>query len=162
MDDETFIKHIDEFAYQINQGTVRLVRHIPESEAKSLSCYENVRRKVKKSGGMLACGWTFLSKRSVKGDYLIAQHHAVWGIQGSEPIDITPYLDGHTPLMISESILFLLDMASAPKIVNGSFAPTPSRFYPITKSSEMDAYIKELEVKEQAECHESYTQLKGA
>ncbi len=160
MDDKTFKNHIDQFAFNINQGKVGLVHVKLENGATLLSCYENVKNKVSTLGGMSVFGWTFLSKRSDEGDYLIAQHHAIWGKPDRTLYDITPYKEGHYPLMVNDSILFLMDLESKPVIINGTFAPTPSKFYPITESTEIGVYMSELETKEISECNKIYKQLK--
>lgn len=159
MDDATFKWHIDQFALEINLGRVGLVHVQVEDQSEPLACYQNVKNKVTKSGGTPVYGWTFLSKRSDKGFYLIAQHHSVWGRPDGIPLDITPYLDCHHPLMIKESVLFLLDQNSSPVVVNGKFVPTPSKFYAITQSTEMAAYMLELGAKELAECAEIYKKV---
>lgn len=162
MDDETFKKHIDQFAYSINQGRVGLVNIESDTQSTPLACYENVKNKVIRSGGMPVYGWTFLSKRSDKGGYLIAQHHAIWGSPERVPLDITPYLDGHVPLTVNDSVLFLIDLESKPVVINGSFFPTPSKFYPLKKSPELELYLSELESKEISECSEIYRKAESA
>lgn len=159
MDDKTFKKHLDQFATEINGGHIGLIQIMQENWAKPLRCYNNVRNKIIQSGGMEVFGWTFLSKRSKNGDYLIAQHHAVWGSPDRNIIDVTPYLDEHYPLAMNGNLLFLMDLDVQPIIINGVFAPTPSKFYPITKSDEMNEYISELKGKEIDECNKSYNFL---
>jgi len=154
-------KHFDQFALSINKGRIGLVQVKHEEESSPLSCYENVKNKVRKSGGMAVFGWTFLLKHSRNGDYLIAQHHAVWGSPERILFDVTPYLDEHYPLMENGSVLFLMDFEASPRIINGIFAPTPSKFYPISKSDEMNAYILELVAMEDLECKKTYKQIEN-
>lgn len=162
MDESILQHHLDNAAKHINGGQIGLASLQPESWAKPLCCYENVFTKVKQSGGIPVFGWSFLLKHAVQGDYLVAQHHAVWGLPGNAPIDITPYVQEAHPLTINGSVLFLMDLHCYPIIINGQIAPTASKFYKITNSAEMEGYIQKLQSKEHAECESIYNKLRIA
>jgi hypothetical protein len=148
------------FAATISKQPLGLVTHAPEPWADPMQCVGNVLQKVSRDGGRAAFGWAFLDRRSLEyGDYLIAQHHAVWCAAGSTvAVDITPFHENprHRPYSPGGSVLFLLDDAAQPRIIGQVVAPLASRFFPATNDPKLAAYIETLRGKEQAECQEVY------
>jgi hypothetical protein len=148
------------FAATISKQPLGLVAHAPEPWADPMHCVGNVTQKVSRDGGRAVFGWVFLDRHSPEyGDYLIAQHHAVWCASGSTiGVDITPFHENrkHRPYSPGGNVLFLLDDAAQPRATGQLVVPLASRFFPATDDRKLAAYIETLSSKEQAECQAIY------
>jgi hypothetical protein len=148
------------FAATISKQPPGLVTHAPEPWADPMHCVGNVMQKVSREGGRAVFGWVFLDRHSPEyGDYLIAQHHAVWCAAGSTvAVDIKPFHENprHRPYCHGGSVLFLLDDAAQPRIIGQVVAPLASQFFPATNDPKLATYIETLSAKEHAQCQEVY------
>jgi hypothetical protein len=151
---------LQHFAATISKQSLGLVVHAPEPWADPMHCIGNVTQKVSRDGGRAVFGWVFLDRHSPEyGDYLIAQHHAVWCASGStNGVDITPFHENrkHRPYSPGGNVLFLLDDAAQPMAIGQLVVPLASRFFPATDNPKLAAYVKTLSSKEQAECQAIY------
>lgn len=89
---------------------------VPVQGATVSFCFENVQRKVAKSGGSLAHGWAIWHMPSL---YFEAEHHAVWRNKAGNLIDVSPQMGGrrrmlflpdedavHDPMRPRQNIMF--------------------------------------------------------
>jgi hypothetical protein len=72
----------------------------PEPESIGLQCFQNVQKKVKKSGGYVVYGWDICQLPKI---HLEATFHAIWQSNDGRFVDVTPEAYGQT------QILFLRD-----------------------------------------------------
>jgi hypothetical protein len=78
------------FCRTISPESPKFVRSIPPRWAKPSFCFDNVARKVSKSGGVAAYGWAIWH---VPGVYFEAEHHCVWQNSKGIYIDVSPQMD---------------------------------------------------------------------
>lgn len=146
---------IERFACEISPaGVLGLVRHEPFPGARPAWCLANVYHATETLGGHIHFGWYFLLRRSREfGHYLMATHHAVWQPPGSvDAIDLTPLHPdrNHHPFLSDSGILFLLDRCAEPIVSEAQAIPLPTRFYPLTASDSLAAYLDRLRGEERA------------
>ena len=112
---------------------------------------------MERDGGRGVFGWTFhLRFAGGLGHYLLATHHAVWHSPSGSLIDVTPFHadQRHQPINERGSVLFLLHRSAIPVQRGNVSAPLPLKFFAITESEEMRAYVKQLISAEEQKCQE--------
>jgi hypothetical protein len=148
---------IQELAPEISSEPLTQAYYQPENDARSLWCFDNVRRKVQKDGGDMLYGWMFGYRISPKyGKYLRATHHAVWVTPDQYLLDVTPFPadPNQYPLTISNYVIFLPDSSAEIVVGKGVAIPLPTKFFALSDNHELREYVKELNEKEQKECQE--------
>ena len=93
---------VKEFAANICPGELQYVRINAEPYSKNNWCFQNVEEKVRRDGGEVVYGWSFLWWEQ---NFIEAEFHAIWKSPEGELIDITPIDKG----IQSDRILFLED-----------------------------------------------------
>lgn len=72
------------------------ITSVPVQGAVQSFCFENVQRKIRRSGGTTACGWAIWH---IPGLYFEAEHHGVWRNKTGGLIDVSPQLGGRRRLL---------------------------------------------------------------
>jgi hypothetical protein len=93
-------------------------------------CFENVERKIKKSGGSIVYGWAIWNLPSF---YFEAEHHAVWHNKQGKLIDVSSQLEGR------KRLLFLPDP-------NATYDPMCPKQSILCPDGETPAAIKSVEL----------------
>ncbi|NMN03805.1 MULTISPECIES: hypothetical protein [unclassified Novosphingobium] len=91
------------FCETISAGRPVYVRSRPAPGAQPSACFDNVSRKIAKSGGRVVYGWAIWHIPEL---YFEAEHHAVWQGRDGKLFDVSPQL-GQVP-----KILFLPDSSA--------------------------------------------------
>lgn len=78
---------IQSFCRTISSSDPVFVQSIPIQRAKQSHCFDNVERKIAKSGGSVCFGWAIWHQPSL---YFEAEHHAVWRNKYGKLIDVSP------------------------------------------------------------------------
>lgn len=77
------------FCKTISPSEPVFINSIPVQGSVTGFCFENVERKVRKSGGAVAYGWAIWNLPSL---YFEAEHHAVWRNKNGNLIDVSPQM----------------------------------------------------------------------
>lgn len=88
------------FCASLAPGVPVWVQSVPDADAQSGFCFENVRQRVLKSGGKSAFGYAIWH---LPNAYFEAEHHAVWEDPDGRLLDVSPQYKGYA------EILFLRD-----------------------------------------------------
>lgn len=88
------------FCASLAPGLPVWVKSVPDADALSGFCFENVRQRVLKSGGKSAFGYAIWH---LPNAYFEAEHHAVWEDPDGRLLDVSPQYKGYG------KILFLRD-----------------------------------------------------
>jgi hypothetical protein len=149
---------LSDFAQTISSQALGLAFYRPEGTALPTHCFENVLRKVDRDGGRIQFGWTFGTRLSSNGEYLIATHHAVWHAPIGQLIDVTPMHEEerHRPITHQGDILFLVDDLARPVQTKSFMAPLPSRFFALDDTAKLNAYVAHLQQDEDRACQVIY------
>ncbi|MCW2351767.1 hypothetical protein [Sphingobium sp. B12D2B] len=94
---------IMQFCRRIADGEPVFVSSIPFRGSVTSACFDNVSRKIARSGGSVAYGWAIWH---IPDLYYEAEHHAVWRNKSGNLIDVSPQLEGR------KRLLFLPDEAA--------------------------------------------------
>lgn len=84
------------FCQPISNADPVFITSVPVQGAVQSFCFENVERKIRKSGGTIAYGWAIWH---VPGLYFEAEHHGVWRNKAGGLIDVSPQLGGRRRLL---------------------------------------------------------------
>lgn len=156
---------IRRFVAEIGGEQLGLAHHRPERWAKPTCCIENVQKKVERDGGDGIFGWTFHDRFAEGvGHYLFATHHAVWhSPDDGSLIDVTPFHEDrkHHPFTQKGSVLFLVHRSALPVQRGKIIASLPLKFFAVTQSEEMRAYIAQLTSAEAEKCEEILEQARS-
>ena len=142
---------IESFAKSLSKETFGLVYYRPDRDSIATDCISNVIHYVEKYGGSSIYGWYFGHRESAKfGNYLVATHHSIWRAPDGNLFDITPFHEElkHQPLTNQGSVIFQVDTNAKPIKLGKILIPRPLKFYPISKSEDLNNYLKTLEQKE--------------
>lgn len=153
-----FAAKIQEIAPSISEDTLCQAVHQPEPTARFGHCFYNVLEKMERDGGNIYFGWTFGHRANPKyGEYMVVTHHAVWGLN-RKLIDVTPFSEkpGLNPIKNGDSIIFLVDTGAKPIRTRNILAPLPNRYFPLSNSPELKAYVDKVTEEEMDECQEIY------
>jgi hypothetical protein len=153
---------IQRFAAEIGGERLGLVVHRPEHWAKPLRCMENVLEKMERDGGCGLFGWIFhLRFAEGLGHYLLATHHAVWHSPDGVLIDVTPFHaeERHQPILERGDVLFLVHRSATPVQRGHVSAPLPLKFFAVTESEEMRAYVIHLTAAEEQKCQDALARV---
>ena len=147
-----------EFAKKISSEAFGLVKHQPEPWAEPMMCFRNLQRKVARDGGRAINGWIFLAKAAEFGEYFIATHHAVWLAPNGAFLDVTPFHsnENNHPLSEKGCPYYLIDGDARPATVGAIPIALASKFFPVTNSPVLMAYVKTLTRKEHERCENLY------
>ena len=148
---QELINKVQEFAAEIGSDLLCQAFHQPEKKARPSCCFQNVWDKVDRDDGNILYGWTYnLRINAEYGEYLMATHHAVWCAPDNKLIDVTPFTDDpkHHPIANGNYILFLVDELAQPVENEIVLAPLPLKFFALSDSLELKAYLDKISVKE--------------
>jgi hypothetical protein len=84
------------FCVNISRSDPVFINSVPIQGASHSFCFENVERKVRKSGGAITYGWAIWNLPSV---YFEAEHHAVWRNKLGNLIDVSPQMGGRRRML---------------------------------------------------------------
>lgn len=87
---------LKEFCETISPSEPIFVTSVPVGGSATSFCFENVARKIRKSGGSIAYGWAIWHVPSL---YFEAEHHAVWRNKKGGLVDVSPQLGGRRRLL---------------------------------------------------------------
>jgi hypothetical protein len=162
--DSGLSSNIREFAATISRQQIGLVLYRPEDRGRPMWCFENAARKVERDGGKVQFGWMFQHRlvADIPGPgYLIAIHHAVWRAPDGQLIDVTPFdADArHQPLAPRGTVLFLIDDAAQPIIVDhiAHQLPLPSKFLSRSNDELLVTHVQQLQRQEEQACRRIYS-----
>jgi hypothetical protein len=168
-DEETpalIAKRINKIAEEIcSRSLLGLVHNRPELWAQPAGCFANVIRKVAQDGGRSRFGWTFhhrFVERTPGPGYLFITHHAVWNAPDGSLVNVTPYPElRHHPYSVGRNnMVFLVDDNARPFQRQNFLTPLPLRFFSVTEGdTDLDAYVEELNKKEQDQWHKLIASL---
>ena len=148
---------IQRFATEIGGEQLGLVHHRPEPWAQPSRCMENVLDKIERDDGGGVFGWTFhLRFAEGLGHYLLATHHAVWHSPDGSLIDVTPFHADrrHHPITERSSVLFLIHRSATPVQRGQVNVPLPLKFFAVTETKEMRAYVSQMILAEEKKCQD--------
>ena len=159
-------KDVERFAQKIGGGPLGLIFHRPESDARPTECFTNVTRKVARDGGCVVFGWMFHVRlvEALEKEYLVAVHHAVWNLPDGCAVDVTPFHEDpkHHPLASNGDVLFLVDVAAKPRVVQGAPASLPTRYFAVGDDANLAEHIRRLEAEEAQTCERIYAAAEAA
>jgi hypothetical protein len=159
------IEVLQAFAATISREGLHGAQHAPEAWAAAARCFENVLRKIDRSGGAALTGWTFGDRLAPSGGgYLLATHHCVWLSPQKKIIDVTPFHtdERHVPATTPDgTVIFLPDGEATPVRAGNALAPRPIRFFAIGDDPLLREYVASKQRKEDAECEALYARLEG-
>ncbi|AEG51288.1 hypothetical protein Sphch_3705 [Sphingobium chlorophenolicum L-1] len=84
------------FCRRIADTVPVFVTSVPLRSSGASFCFDNVERKIAKSGGSIAYGWAIWH---IPNLYYEAEHHAVWRNKLGSLIDVSPQLGGRRRLL---------------------------------------------------------------
>jgi len=84
------------FCRSISKVEPMFITSVPVQGAVQSFCFENVQRKIRRSGGTTAYGWAIWH---IPGLYFEAEHHGVWRNKTGGLIDVSPQLGGRRRLL---------------------------------------------------------------
>lgn len=111
-----------DFCGQISPYRPLFVRSRPSPSARQSACFDNVAKKIAKSGGRTVYGWAIWH---VPGLYYEAEHHGIWQNRDGKLFDVSPQF-GQVP-----KIFFLPDSEAVydpPHFRWNRFAPDGTSF----------------------------------
>lgn len=85
-----------QFCRRIADTVPVFVTSVPLRNSGASFCFDNVERKIAKSGGSIAYGWAIWH---IPDLYYEAEHHAVWRNKLGSLIDVSPQLGGRRRLL---------------------------------------------------------------
>lgn len=97
------------FCTGISNGRPRFVRSKPFAGAIPHQCFNNVAKKIDRSGGTIVYGWAIWHFR---GAYFEAEHHGVWKRRTGELRDVSPQLNGYRKILFLPDIDAVFDPAN--------------------------------------------------
>jgi hypothetical protein len=153
------------FAVTISSQPMGLAYHRPEPWAGVLRCFANAAEKVRRERrGKVCYGWTFHDRIAEgKGIYLFATHHAVWRAPEGWLVDVTPFHEdpNHHPHGWDGSVLFLMDDAALPVVIDGEMTALPLRYFAVGDDLRLVEYVDGLRREEERKCGELYESMRS-
>jgi hypothetical protein len=120
-------EEIRAFCSSLCASQPEFIQSIPPFGAKQSFCFDNVARKIAKSGGSMCTGWAIWRNGTL---YMEAEHHGVWLNAAGKMIDVSPQMD------TVGRILFLPDTAAT----YDPLKPRANRFAPASATPEASEF----------------------